>query len=82
MYNLLFIIYILYCRYVYYFENDNPSIQVRFLSGLIAIINEQLGVDGSQATASVGAHYRNTLEYIRKRQSSETVGEKFQQIQM
>jgi len=55
---------------------------VRFLSGLIAIINEQLGVDGSQATASVGAHYRNTLEYIRKRQSSETVGEKFQQIQM
>lgn len=69
-------------RYVYYFENHNPSIQVRFLSGLIAIINEQLGIGGSQATPAVGAHYRNTLEYIRKRQQSETIGEKFQQIQM
>ena len=47
-----------------YYENDNPAIQVRFLSGLVAIINEQLGVDGSQASAVVGAHYRNTLGKI------------------
>ena len=51
-------------RYIYYYENDNPAIQVRFLSGLVAIINEQLGVDGSQASAVVGAHYRNTLGKI------------------
>lgn len=49
------------CRYIYYYENENPSIQVRFISGLVAIINEQLGEDGSQASPAVGAHYRNTL---------------------
>jgi len=69
-------------RYIYYYENDNPNIQVRFLSGLIAIINEQLGVDGSQTNAQVGAHYRNTLDYIRKRQQSEATSEKFTSIQL
>ena len=29
-------------HYIYYYENDNPIIQVRYLSGLIALINEQV----------------------------------------
>eukprot|EP01036_Dinobryon_divergens_P030798 gene30798-40097_t len=28
-------------RYLYYFENDNPVIQVRYISKLVALINEQ-----------------------------------------
>lgn len=51
-------------RYIYYFENDNPLIQVRYLSGLIALINEQMAAEGggqSQFSSAVEAHYRNTL---------------------
>lgn len=47
-------------RYVYYFENDNPTIQARFLTGLVALINEQL-VAEVQMEASVNIHYQNTL---------------------
>jgi hypothetical protein len=51
-------------RYIYYFENDNPVIHVRYLSGLIALINEQLGPDASRdggVGAGIESHYRNTI---------------------
>lgn len=50
--------------YLYYFENDNPIIHVRYLSGLIALINEQTGAAGdgqSALTPAVEAHYKNTV---------------------
>ena len=58
------------CRYIFYFENNNPLIHVRYISGLIALINEQMGTDGDNAGqvgggqqmgSAVKAHYRNTL---------------------
>ena len=50
----------LYCRYLYYFENDNPAIQVRYISGLVALINEQnTGVTDN--TSSHTAHFKNTI---------------------
>ena len=53
------------CRYLYYFENDNPVIHVRYLSGLIALIQEQVALasgDGTQGlNAAADAHYKNTL---------------------
>jgi len=76
-------------RYIFYFENNNPVIHVRYLSGLIALINEQMGVEDGQGAAgqqqmgsSVRAHYRNTLDYIRNRQRSPETAEKFSTIQM
>jgi hypothetical protein len=51
-------------RYLYYFENGNPIIHVRYISGLIALINEQsTSADaGSPAMSSaVESHYKNTL---------------------
>ena len=70
-------------RYVYYYENDNPIIQVRYLSGLIALINEQLGSEANSAPSpATEAHYRNTLEYIRSRQQAAETSEKFLQIQL
>jgi hypothetical protein len=48
-------------RYLYYFENDNPIIQVRYLSGLIALINEQSAGSVSVANPAVEAHYKNIL---------------------
>ncbi len=52
-------------RYIYYFEHENPAIHVRYLSGLIALINEQRDPEGTGVpggtSAGVDAHYRNTL---------------------
>ena len=51
-------------RYLYYYENRNPIIHVRYLSGLIALINEQnaAGDNGAPALSSaVEAHFNNTL---------------------
>jgi hypothetical protein len=49
-------------RYIYYFEIENPSIKVSYLSGLIALINEQLGAGAEgQSNPAVEAHYKNTL---------------------
>jgi hypothetical protein len=52
------------CRYLYYFENGCPIIHVRYISGLIALINEQNAAadPGTPALSSaVEAHYHNTL---------------------
>jgi hypothetical protein len=54
-----------FLRYIYYFEHENPAIHVRYLSGLIALINEQRDPEGTGVpggtSAGVDAHYRNTL---------------------
>ena len=52
---------VIFLRYLYYFENDNPIIQVRYLSGLIALINEQKASNAGGINSSVDAHYRNIL---------------------
>eukprot|EP01038_Epipyxis_sp_PR26KG_P012178 gene12178-16310_t len=71
-------------RYLYYFENDNPIIHVRYLSGLIALINEQATNDQATVvmTPAVEAHYKNTLDYIRSRQQASETSEKFSEIQL
>lgn len=49
-------------RYIYYYENDNPVIQVRYISGLVQLINEQAsGAEGQSVTPAAEAHYKNTL---------------------
>ena len=68
-------------RYIFYFENNNPVFHVRYLSGLIALINEQMASDGA-LTPSSEAHYRNSLDYIRSRQRTEETAEKFSAIQL
>jgi len=58
-----------YYRYLYYYENRNPIIHVRYLSGLIALINEQnaAGDNGAPALSSaVEAHFNNTLGTCQK----------------
>jgi len=56
--------YLTPCRYLYYYENRCPIIHVRYISGLIALINEQnaAGDAGAPALSSaVEAHFHNTL---------------------
>jgi len=68
-------------RYLYYFENDNPAIQVRYISGLVALINEQnTGVTDN--TSSHTAHFKNTIKYIQSRQQAPDTAVKFADIQI
>lgn len=57
-----------YCvfRYVFFYEKNNPVIKVAYLSGLVALINEQLAGEGGKEGQSgvVETHYRNTLGEI------------------
>lgn len=69
------------CRYLYYFENDNPVIQVQYIVGLISLINETFSADRSAVLPATEAHYRNTLGYIRSRQQQPDTAEKFGPIQ-
>ena len=51
-------------RYLYYYENRCPIIHVRYISGLIALINEQNAASDAGAPAlssAVEAHFHNTL---------------------
>ncbi|KAJ1402812.1 vacuolar protein sorting-associated protein 35-like protein [Ochromonadaceae sp. CCMP2298] len=72
-------------RYLYYFENGNPTIQVRYISGLIALINEQnAAAEGGESalTPAVEAHFKNTLDYIKGRQQAPDTAAKFLEISM
>ena len=50
-------------RYIYFFEKNNPVIKVAYLSGLVALINEQLEGEGAKEgqSGAVEVHFRNTL---------------------
>lgn len=48
-------------RYLYYYENENPAVQVQYLSGLIALIQETYSADRSVVLPGTEAHLKNTL---------------------
>ena len=65
----------------YYFENENQMITSKYISGLIALINEHIdNMDQSEQRAEVEAHYRNTLDHIRGMQEHPKTADKFASI--
>jgi vacuolar protein sorting-associated protein 35 len=57
-------------RYIYHFEQRNPAFEVKFLSGLIALINNQLQANSAgQQEPQVEVFYLNTLKYLRDKQA-------------
>ena len=70
-------------QYLYYFENDNQMITSKYISGLIALINEHIeNMDQSEQRSEVEAHYHNTLEHIKGMQANEKTAEKFAPIEL
>ena len=56
--------------YVYYYEIENPSITDKFVSGLIALINEHfdsIGISGSSAISDSRAYYGHIIDKIKKK---------------
>ena len=69
--------------YVYYYEIENPSITDKFVSGLIALINEHfesIGVTGSTSIAETRAYYEQILDQIKKKKKKDDTKERFSLI--
>ena len=67
-------------RYIYHFERYNPAFEVKFLSGLIALINSQLQANvAGQRDPVVEDFYKNTLAYLRVKQEDAETGERFKE---
>jgi len=70
-------------QYLYYFENKNQMITSKYISGLIALINEHIdNMDQSEQRAEVEAHYQSTLGHIRAMQANEKFAEQFAPIEL
>lgn len=69
-------------RYIYHFEQKNPAFEVKFLSGLIALINNQLqaGSVGQPPEDQVEVFYLNTLKYLQAKQADPQDKERFGDI--
>ena len=66
--------------YVYYYEIENPSITDKFVSGLIALINEHfesVGVTGSTSIAETRAYYEQILDQIMRKKTKDGTKERF-----
>lgn len=59
-------------HYIYFFEADNPEIAGRYISGLVALINEHIeSLDPSDLRTEVKAYLANTLDHIRRKKIQE-----------
>jgi hypothetical protein len=66
--------------YVYYYEIQNPVITDKFVSGLIALINEHfdsIGAAESTAVSEAKAYYMQILNQIKKKKVEECTKERF-----
>ena len=67
--------------YVYYYEIENPVITDKFVSGLIALINEHFdsigAVGTSVAISESRAYYGQILEHIKRKKADDATKERF-----
>jgi len=67
-------------EYLYYFEDKNDAVAVKYLTGLIALIKTHLAnietgaEDENELAENVKVYFENTLEHIkRKKENGESV---------
>mmetsp|Transcript_18346 Transcript_18346/g.37558 ORF Transcript_18346/g.37558 Transcript_18346/m.37558 type:complete len:340 (-) Transcript_18346:1241-2260(-) len=68
--------------YVYYYDIENPVITDKFVSGLIALINEHLDSAGaaSAAISETKVYYASILSKIRKKKAEKDTAERYGKI--
>jgi vacuolar protein sorting-associated protein 35 len=55
-------------RYVYFFEQGNEAISMKYLNGLIELIHSNLQTaDTSPSLETARKHFKRTLDYIKAR---------------
>ncbi|KAI9372663.1 vacuolar protein sorting-associated protein 35 [Aspergillus egyptiacus] len=65
-------------RYVYYFDQQNETVTIKYLNGLIELIHSNLQTDQDEpnpALENPKRHFQRTLEYIRSREFEGVVTE-------
>lgn len=69
-------------KYLYFFDRGCPSISVKYLKGLLALIEEHIpNLDNSETSKVAKAHYENTKKHIQIKSMLEgEVGEKYKEI--
>ncbi len=69
-------------KYVYYFEKSNPYITDKFISGLIALINEHITSIGTSNSliSEIKENFIQIIRYIESKKSDEVLGAKFGSI--
>ncbi|KAH0604343.1 uncharacterized protein H6S33_006720 [Morchella sextelata] len=55
-------------RYVYYFDRQNEAVTVKYLNGLIELIQSNLSANDSSTTETPRKHFERTLDYIASRE--------------
>jgi len=59
-------------KYLYFFNRGCPSITVKYLKGLIRLINEHIpNLDASDTSRIAKMHYQNTIAYVKEKQGEE-----------
>jgi len=70
-------------QYVYFFDNNNPEIADKHLTGLIALINEHIeSMDQSEARKEVEVQFRNILRHIQLKQASSDTAARYASIEI
>jgi len=69
-------------KYLYFFDRRCPSITVKYLKGLIALVDEHVPqLDSSEKSQVAKTHYANTLAHIKMKQALEDgTGARYQAI--
>lgn len=69
-------------KYVYYYEKENPYITDKFISGLIALVNEHINSIGVHNPVIMAAkeQFIQTVNYIERNKGDGVLGEKFMPI--
>lgn len=69
-------------QYLYYFEKKNEFVTVKYLSGLIALINTNLAnLDSANADCHViKTFYQNTINYINWKREHDSTGVPYRDI--
>jgi hypothetical protein len=75
-------------RYVFFFEKENPVITHKFISGLVALINEHMeniesmggGSYDSSAIMAAQAQYRQILQHIHRKKADSAFAQRFEAI--
>lgn len=65
-------------RYVYYFDQQNDSVTIKYLNGLIELVHSNLQTDKADpnpALENPKKHFERTLDYIRTREFEGVVTE-------
>jgi len=68
-------------RYLYFYEKRNEFVTVKYINGLIDLINTNKGnMEASDESESITRHYRNTLQLIQSKKLKDNAGISYDEI--